>query len=202
MHQRYVTDSRHISWLCLFLGGFLIGTFVLNIRQELVMQNMELLDASSLSRLRYMQIDSGAFFVFLLRKRLGAALWLCLLSTTYLGCLAVSGYAVYTGMLAGVVLSVASLRYGLMGIILMLVSVLPQYLLLVPAGILLMRWCCQVCNALYHPERNKDMRYGTRKQYLCRRMVQLMVILLIIFTGCLLEGYLNPLLLSGFLNLF
>ena len=61
-------------------------------------------------------------------------------------------FALWAGTMAGVFLSVASIRYGMKGIALVLAGILPQYLLLVPACIMLMNWCYKICTALYHPE--------------------------------------------------
>lgn len=202
MHHVYGTNSRHISWLYLFMGGFLIGIFVLNIWRDFFLQEMELLNAASLSRLRYMEVDGGTFFAYVVQERMEMVVVLCLLATTYLGILAVSLYAFYMGAMAGIVLSVASIRYGTKGIFLMLVSVLPQYLLLVPAFIMLMGWCCRLCTSLYHPERGYGAGYGTPKQLFLRKLMQLLVIIVIILVGSLLESYVNPMLLSGFLKIF
>ena len=73
MHYIYRTDSRHISWLYLFLGGFLIGVFAMNIWRNLFLQDMELLNAASLSRLRYLEVDGGSFFLYVLKERIGTA---------------------------------------------------------------------------------------------------------------------------------
>ena len=51
MYQTYGTDSRHVRWLYLFLGGFCAGVLVLNIWRNYFLQDMELLSASSLSYL-------------------------------------------------------------------------------------------------------------------------------------------------------
>lgn len=202
MHQVYGTNSRHISWLYLFLGGFLIGIFVMNIWNDLFLQDMELLNAASLSRLRYMKVDGGTFFLYVLRERMGTVALLCIFATTYLGVIAVSIYTFGMGAMAGIVLSVASIRYGIKGILLILASVLPQYLLLVPAYMMLLVWCYRICTALYHPERNSEAIYGMRRPYLLRKAAQLLVILGIILLGSALESYMNPVILSGFLKIF
>ena len=166
------------------------------------MQDMGLLDAASLSRLRYLEIDEGSFFLYVLKERMGVVLALCLLATTYVGVYALSAFALWLGAMAGFFLSVASIRYGLKGILLILAGILPQYLLLVPACIMLMNWCYKVSNALYHPDRAVDIRYGTRKQYFMRKTVQLFMIMVVVVAGCVMESYVNPLLLSVFLKIF
>ena len=194
--------SRHVSWLYLFLGGFLIGTFAVNIWGDFFLEGSDLLSAASLSRLRYLDIDGNAFLLFVLKERLGMVLMLCLLATTYAGILAVSGYALCMGTMAGIFLSAASIRYGLKGILLVLAGILPQYLLLAPAFLMLMNWCWRVCTALHYPHRSGEMVYGGGKQYLLRKLPQLVVIIGIIFIVSVLESYVNPVLLSNFLKIF
>lgn len=111
-------------------------------------------------------------------------------------------FALWMGAMAGVFLSVASIRYGLKGIALIAAGILPQYLLLVPACVMLMNWCYQLSMALYHPERAADLRYGTKKQYLMRKAAQLLLILGAVMVGSAIESYINPMLLSAFLKIF
>lgn len=202
MYQIYRTGSRHISWLYLFLGGFLIGVFAMNIWKNLFLQDMELLNAASLSRLRYLEVDGGSFFLYVLRERIGTAFLLCILATTYVGVYAVSFFSLWMGTMAGIFLSVASIRYGLKGILLIAAGILPQYLLLVPACVMLMNWCYQISAALYHPEKADDFRYGTKKQYLMRKIAQLFFIFGVMIIGSAMESYVNPMLLSAFLKIF
>ena len=166
------------------------------------MQDMELLNAASLSRLRYLEVDGGSFFLYVLKERIGTAFLLCVLATTYVGVYAVSFFALWMGTMAGIFLSVASIRYGLKGIGLVAAGILPQYLLLVPACVMLMNWCYQLSAALYHQEKAADFRYGTKKQYLMRKMAQLFLILGVIVIGSAMESYINPKLLSAFLKIF
>lgn len=202
MYRAYGTDSRHIRWLYLFLGGFFAGVFILNIWRGSFLQDMELLSAASLSRLRYLEVDEGAFCRYVLRERMEVAILLSLLATTYIGAIVLSAYALWMGTLAGIFLSVASIRYGIRGIVLVLVSVLPQYLLLVPACIILMDWCYCLNMALYHPERLGDVGYGRGKQYLIRKIPRLLILIGIIIIGSVIESYVNPMLLSAFLKIF
>lgn len=202
MYQMYRTDSRHIRWLYLFLGGFFAGVLVLNIWRNFFLQDMEFLSAASLSRLKFLEVDGGTFFRYVLRERLGAAVLLCLLATTYIGTIVLSAYALWMGTMAGIFLSVASIRYGIWGIVLVLVSVLPQYILLVPAYIMLMDWCCCLNMSLYHPERLGEIGYGRGKQYFIKKIPRFLVLFLVLIVGSALESYVNPMLLSVFLKIF
>ena len=184
-----------MSWLYLYLGGFLAGVFIINIWRNLFLQNMELLNAASLNRLQYLEVDRGAFFLYVVKERIGIVVILGVLATTYIGIYVVSMFAVWTGAMAGILLSVASIRYGIKGIAFILAGTLPQYLLLVPA-------CIMLSTALYHPEKAYDMKYSTKKQYLLRKAVQLLIIAGIAIAGSIVESYINPMLISFFIKIF
>lgn len=202
MYKKIGTCSRHISWLYLFLGGFLSGTLIINIWRSSFLGEMDLLNAVSLSRLKYLDIDGSAFFIYVLRKRLEVVMLLCLLATTYVGTAAVSLYAAGMGVMAGILLSISAIRYGLKGILLIAAGIMPQYLFLVPACIMLMNWCYQLCVGMYYPGRSCEVIYGDRKQYFMKKILQLFLILGVVIIGSLIESYVNPILFFGFLKIF
>lgn len=202
VHKIYETDSRHISWLYLFLGGFLAGIFLINLCRDSFFKEMELLNTASLSRLKYLDIDNGAFFLFVLRERLGIVAVLCIAATTYIGIFAVPVFAFWMGTMAGVFLSVASIRYGLRGILLVFAGIFPQYVLLVPACIMLMNWCYKLNMALYRPDSRYGRGYGGGKRFFVSNLFQLFAVIIVVIIGSALESYVNPTLLSIFLKIF
>lgn len=195
------TYSRHTSWLYLFLGGFLLGTFLMNLWRNSFLKELDLLSTASLSRMKYLEVDSAAFLSFVLKERLGMALLLCLFATTCIGTIILSFYIFGMGALTGMFLSIASIRYGLKGVMLVLAGAFPHYLLLVPACIMLLNWCYRICIRLYDPKRDLEY-FGTAGQYRVQSALQLFIILLIVIIGCFLESYVNPILLSQFLKIF
>lgn len=202
VHKRIGINSRHISWLYLFLGGFLAGILMINIWRNAFFGEMDLLSAASLSRLKYLDINGRSFLAYILRERLGTVVLLCLLATTYAGTVAIALYAGWMGMMAGVFLSIAAMRYGIKGIFLILAGILPQYLLLVPAYIMLMKWCYQMCTGLYYPHKVYEDGYGVKRQYFMKKILQLLIILLVVIIGSMVESYVNPILISRFLKIF
>ena len=202
MYKRGQPNSRHISWLYLYLGGFILGIIVTNICRNYFLGDMDLLNAASLSRMKYLEINKNAFFVYAIRERMSSTLILCLVATTYIGIILISMYAVSLGIMSGVFLSIAAIRYGIKGILLVLAGILPQYILLVPACIMLMNWCYQICTGMYFPHKAFDTGYGNPKQYYIKKLLQLIIIIGIVFAGSMVESYVNPILLTSFLKLF
>ncbi len=202
MYKMTHSNSRHISWLYLYLGGFILGIIVTNICRNYFLGDMDLLNAASLSRMKYLEIDKNAFFVYAIRERMGTTLILCLVATTYIGILLVSMYAVWLGVMSGVFLSIAAIRYGIKGILLVLAGILPQYILFVPACIMLMNWCYQICAGMYFPHKVFESGYGNHKQYYLKKLMQLFIILGVVMAGSMVESYVNPILLTSFLKIF
>ena len=89
---------------------------------------------------------------------------------------------------------------GLMifGILLGIVSIFPHYLCYLPAMILLLRWCEDMHRSIYFYHHTT----GQGKKSLPGRLGKLALIWIALVFGCLLECFVNPALLKGFLQFF
>ena len=79
-----------------------------------------------------------------------------------------------------------------------MVSIFPQYLLYVPAALAMLPWCKELFQGIYV----RGEYSAGDKGFLLKRAGRLAVILAVVTVGCLLEGYLNPWLVLGFLKIF
>ena len=95
-------------------------------------------------------------------------------------------------------LSTAVFRYGIKGILLGIVSIFPHYLCYLPAMILLLRWCEDMHRSIYFYNNTT----GQGKKSLPGRLGKLALIWIALVFGCLLECFVNPALLKGFLQFF
>ncbi|MCM1025267.1 MAG: stage II sporulation protein M [Roseburia sp.] len=195
--KRIPTGSRR--QLTVFCLGILAGFFVINFGKSIMLEHTGMLDEDTLYRLKYMSVDGNALFCYVLRKRMTVFLAMAVLATTYLGYAVCMGAAAWCGMSAGVFLSALFLRYGLKGLILALVSVFPQFLFYIPAVIMMLGWSEDLYRAIYSRGRTADIR---ERSFVLKKAGWLGAIALIILLGCLLEGYLNPGLLIGYLKVF
>lgn len=192
-----MTTGR-LPLLYFFLAGVLLGTILMNAGKSMLLEDTGLLDEYALYHMKYMTVDSNALFWYVMGKRLKTVVFMAVLATTYLGLAAVCAMAACCGATLGMFLSAVVIRYGLKGVLLALTGVFPQYLLYVPAIILLMIWCERVCRGIYF-RGAADTDSGQRPM---GRLLQLLVIFLVVITGCMLESYVNPVLLSGLLKIF
>lgn len=178
--------------LVLFTAGFLAGLALIYIGQESLVADADFLDSFSVGRMGVLEIDKSMLFFYSIRQRLTPAVLLTVLTAAGIGGMAVSLYLIWTGFCAGTILSVLSIRYGIRGILLFAGGIFPQVLLLAPAYLFLFRWCQGFQDRMYNG------RYGgggAGKRGVLR-IGTLLMILGMLTAGCLMESYINPVILQ------
>ena len=58
-------------WFYLFLGSFLSGVLLMNFGSDRLLGEKGIFSASSMNRLKYVEIDGGRFFGYVLKQRMG-----------------------------------------------------------------------------------------------------------------------------------
>lgn len=167
------------TWMIIFLAGFFLGIALICLFPESLVTAAGFLDASFLSRLRYLDINQNGLLLYSVKQRVGMAAFLVLLSAAGAAGIGIWLFLGWCGISAGAVLTALSLRYGLKGIIFFAGCILPQQLLLIPGYLLLLDWC---------------MRKMERKR--------LFLPLSVVIMGCFLESYVNPVVLKVVLKIF
>lgn len=196
--DRYNGSRFYNGILLLFSAGFLVGVALICIGQEAVIGRSSLLSAVSLERLGRLDVNRTRLFLYCLRVRLWPAVFLILLSASGLGRSVVSLFLVWSGFSAGVLLSVLSMRYGILGILLFAAGLFPQVFLLVPAYLFLMKICVRMTGKEgLHP----GSASGKRGR-LSGNIWKWLIAVFMITAGCLAEGFLNPPLFRMILRLF
>lgn len=200
MQQSPLKNGYYIIYL--FTIGLFLGILVVNLGYDAWITDGSLLGTDMISRLKNSTPDGGSLFGYIVRHRLFTVCMLGLLATTIIGLPVVCGYICYSGLAAGCLLSVAVIRYGIRGVLLMAAGILPQGLLLVPAYTALFIWAVSVNRMLYSkgPYKEPYMRYS--KQTYIKKGVQIAGIMAVVIIGCLLESYVNPKMLHFILKIF
>lgn len=171
----------------------------MNIGKSILLESTGLLDEYTLYHMKYMTVDSGALFCYVLRQRIGSALILGILATTYLGLVVCAGAAFWYGLSAGAFLAALILRYGLKGILFALVGIFPQYLLYAPALAALLVWGAQLNRSIYF--KGYEGR-GGGKYFWLGKALRFFGILFVMVLGCILESFWNPQLMLALLKIF
>lgn len=191
------SEGRRIGLF--FLAGFVLGFLVMNMGKSTLLTDAGLFDEDTLYHMKYMTVDSSALFCYVLRKRLCGILVLSVAATTYLGMAACMGAVCWYGFSAGLMLAALMLRYGLKGLLLAVVGIFPQYLLYIPAFLFFLKWGEHLYRSIYVRSACPD---AAEKGFVLKKVGQLLLVVSLLAMGCLLEGYINPHLLLGYLKIF
>ena len=143
--------------LILFIIGICGGILLANLVKSELLSGTELLGENALLQVRYAVIDSKSLFLRLLGQRLGEAILLMLLSTTFLGLAAVWFYAFRYGLSLGLLLTVLLAEHGIRGLLLLVAGLLPQMLVYVPVWALLLALAERTCRRLYYLNGNEGL---------------------------------------------
>lgn len=201
MHYRERRYHTYQKWIFLFMAGFMAGIFLINMNSNFFVGEDGIYSTGTINRLKYLEIENSTFFRYVTAGRFKDYLLLGLMSTTYFGIVIAYGVAAFQGMMLGMVITVAVIRFGLKGILLVLSSFFPHQLLLLPAGAMMLIWCCQNCRVLYF-DRRTIWNGELKKKYFLRQLIMLVWILMVVMIGCILESYVNPMLLMDVVKFF
>lgn len=189
---------RRLPIRFLFLAGCVAGLVAAYLWRGTLFEKMGMPDEDTLYYMKYMAVDNRMLFWYVLCKR-GRDILVCIImATTYLGMIFCGGITVKYGYAFGFFLSSAIYRYGAKGILLGLIGIFPHYLVYIPAAVLLIRWCEDIYRSIYFYHNIT----GQGKSSLPGRLGRLVLILGALAFGCVLECFVNPGLLKGFLQFF
>lgn len=167
------------TWMMEFLAGFLAGIAVICLFFEELVIGSGFLDASFLSGLQYLDINKNGLFLYSIQQRMGMSAFLVLLSAAGAAGMGIAFVLVWSGISAGALLTVLSMRYGIKGLIFFLSCLLPQLFLMIPGYLMTMDWCY----------RKMERR-------------RLLLPLIVVIMGCFLESYVNPYIFKVVLKIF
>lgn len=162
-----------------FLFGFLGGIAGICAFSGQLVLRTNFLDRDFWNSIKVLEINSVGLFLYSIRKRLGIAVCIMLVSAAGLTAAGTAIFALWCGVSLGTVLTVLSMRYGIKGLLLFGSSILPQQLLFIPAYLLLIDICLH---------RRERMRF--------------IIPLAVVIIGCILESYVNPNVLKVVLKFF
>lgn len=182
--------------------GLFLGILIVNVGYDTWIRNGSLLGMEMILRLKNSVPDGSELLGYIMKHRVFTVFMLGILATTMIGIPAVCVYVCYIGLAAGCLLSVAVIRYGIRGLLLMAAGVFPQGILLIPAYIALVVWSINVNRLLYAKNSYADYYIKAGKQSYLKKGVQMIGILAVVIIGCLLESYVNPKILHFILKIF
>lgn len=189
-------------WFFIFTLGFFFGILIMNFGNGRFVNKNELFNVSAMSRMQYIEVDSGNFLKYELPQRMKLYLILVFASTTCFGITVAYLCIAWHGILMGMLFTAAIIRFGLKGILLIMAGIFPQHLLFIPAAVMMLCWCHQTCCILYFPEKSVWPLYQKKKRQYVHQLGMLVWIICVVVIGCILECYVNPILISDIVKIF
>lgn len=173
------------KWCYIFSLGLVMGVLLFNLLLIRHLEESLLLGNYMLREIPFIMEDTRGLFRYCLKIRLMPILYLVIFSMTPYYRLFSNGYVCVMGLLFGILMSFATYRWGILGIALCMVGMLPQFLLYVPAIVCLLNVC--------------QIMQSAKMIKLC---AILLGVVLVTITGVWLESYVNIIFLKSFLKVF
>lgn len=189
-------------WALLYIIAFAAGICITNVWKSEIVDNGGFLGEYTLQCMRQVKINYTGYFWYLLSRRVGVAVFLAVLSSTYLGFAGIYLYIGWLGAAAGIFFAGAGMRYGAKGMLLVFGGMLPHQIILIPWGIFFIYWCYRMCAELYYKNGYCETAQSGRKQFILRKAIQFQIIIGVVIIGCLLECYVNPYIITKLLKFF
>ncbi len=174
-------------FLIAFLTGIFLGVMFVNLLGNTYIEKTGLFSDYFFGQYQNLTVNCDQVFFFVLKKRLKSILMIWLMGMTSAGAVFTLLYSGYLGCMVGIVVMTAILRMGWQGILIVVVSLIPQIFIYAPIMVFFLNEVYEkgVKRKNTHWVRGKreiDWRYG----------VLLFAVLLFFFLGMVLESYVNP----------
>lgn len=190
--QQKMGLSRFVGFFCI---GFLLGIMIGNFLIPQAGGEAGIMSAYFLDKFEYMEIEWASLFTYILEKRMKIYIILVIGGVTVFGCLMAYGYTTWLGVSTGAFMSICILRMGMMGILVGLVSLMPQYLIYVPVYVFLI-WRIKENHELLGNCVSKKEKQRVWVKYFIIMLVAGVVLL----AGVFLESSVNPFLMKKILK--
>lgn len=154
-----------------------------------------------MNKYAYLTPDYGRLFIYVFDERIVPILYLFIFGMTMFGLVVMYGYIFWIGFSAGILLTLFSIQYGLKGILFCIIAILPQYMLYIPAFIMLLYMVYNMTMDLYFRKSQTGKNYTSKKQLLFTYLLKSIIIVSMIVIGVLLETYANTYLLKRIINI-
>lgn len=177
-------NGTRISYLSLFLCTFLIAALGVLLFGKDTIESAGLLDRNSLQNWMPDTGETHELLFYVLKERVWVIPLLFLFATTHLAKMSGGAFVLWYGVSIGLVTGISLLRFGISGLLLVLAAGIPHYLLYVPVFVLV-------------------LKLNRRQRMVCRKFfIQLFLFEGMVLGGCLLESYINPIVLKKIITLF
>lgn len=181
-----------VRWIP-FFGGFLIGIVFVLMMGRYFLEQQGIMGIGSLQELKYLTISKERLLLYVLETRWKIVIAMIFLSVTMIGRLFRIACTLWYGFSFGTMLMAGCMTYRFQGLWLVFLSQFPHMLLYVPAYIQL----CEISRILYQCTQNSNRSISGKD--IGSGMFRVAVL---VMTGCLMESYINPVIIMKMLKKF
>ncbi|MFP3154581.1 stage II sporulation protein M [Lachnospiraceae bacterium ZAX-1] len=183
----------------LFLGCFIVGIICANLLGKEKLDSFGILNEYFIEKFKYTTIRQESLFYYILEARLPIMALLLLLVFTVFGIVFGMLFIGWQGFAAGFLISVALIKYGLKGLLLVGGAAFPQYIIYIPVYMIYLHLAVFTQKKIAASK--EEGGSGRPKAYVAC-FIAVVLILGAYIIGIFLESYVNPPLLKGILKIF
>ncbi len=194
--------SLHKRWLFVFLAGICIGILFANFLGNRYIDKISLLSEYMLLKYQRMDLRQERLFRYCLEARILPMCYIWVFGLTMFAGLVGHLYVLWFGFTTGALLSIATIRFGVKGIVLCVCGVLPQYIIYIPIMLILLTLSSGTGIRLYGRGGVRGTVYGGKRRLIGKYFLAFLLILVVCIIGIFLESYVNPILLKKILIFF
>lgn len=133
-------DSLRFGLSFFLILGAVLGSVFCNGMNEAMKRELQILEQNLVTTAALSKVDFGQLFIRIAVKRMGALLFLFLVSATPASTAFIMMIMGYLGFSAAVIVCTLTMEAGIFGVFRYLALVFPQCLLYVPAGYVILWW--------------------------------------------------------------
>lgn len=201
MRQFFLRDYVKNAVRVFFLG-IILGIILIFLCRNRLQTDIYLLNEEWIVFMQSAKPDSKSLFIYILFRRLKEIGLLVLFATTFAGIVCMYGFIGVMGVGTGVLLAISCLRYGVKGLMLVLVASFPQALLYLPTFLYIFHLCYFLCVKLYFPHKDYWKTNNPTKVFLFKNTIYICMALGVVIIGIFLESYVNPKIIFPFVKNF
>lgn len=179
--------------LIVFVIGLVAGSLYANLMDNAKLKEIQNINNFFYEKYEAIKIDYIALLGTVLFSRVKMVVLIWVLGLTFLTMPVVYGITAYYGFSLGFILSISTMSFGMLGIVIGLSFLLPQYFIYTPAIVFLMNHSVGVSNKLYFvKQKGRNLDKPAKKQMLLEYVLIFFIVLFLIVLGSLLETFVNP----------
>lgn len=170
----------------LLIFGIFLGVLCANLFRANYVSQVQVYEENVFSRIASSNIDYSGLFRYVLGKNFNNFIVFWLLSITILGIPYMAFKITSFGFFSGFFISAVTMRYGLKGLLLVLVYIFPHGLLYLPVYLISLYKGFELCRTIYSENRNN---FGEISRLLKSHLVLILLLAAVLLAASFLEAY-------------